>query len=290
VPKNDLQSMRLQSKVMTMKANTTDLLKFKKLQKRLGESVRGIVGLLEMLWIATAKNCPCGDIGKFTNDEIALLVDWDGCPDVLVEALVECKWVDLCGENRLVIHDWADHCPNYVKGNLSKHNREFISPKQPASEPPKQPASEPPKQPASEPPCDSATKSSQVKSSQAKPDQVKKNTKKKSIDIPSDEFLKWYAEYPRKVARDAAIPAYEMAIRKIMAEEQTDREDAIEALLEWTQERKPILEKMETQFIPHPATWLNRGGYRDSTGVQQIPDFDNDPVWIERNAKAARER
>jgi hypothetical protein len=75
-----------------------------------------------------------------------------------------------------------------------------------------------------------------------------------------------------------------------MAEEQTDREDAIEALDEWTIERLPVLEKMETQFIPHPATWLNRGGYRDSTGVQAIPDFDNDPVWIEKNARAARER
>ncbi|MBN1851106.1 MAG: hypothetical protein JW829_00220, partial [Pirellulales bacterium] len=61
-----------------MKQGTLDKLKFQKLQRRLKESTRGTVGLLEMLWLGTATNCPEGDIGRFTNEEIAIICDWDG--------------------------------------------------------------------------------------------------------------------------------------------------------------------------------------------------------------------
>jgi len=152
-----------------VKANTTDLLKFKKLQKRLGESTRSIVGLLEMLWIATAKNCPRGDIGRFSNDEIALLVDWDKDPDWLVASLIECRWLDECGEFRLVIHDWAEHCPTYVRGNLAKHKRDFASAQQVAKHAAQQVAKQDANEAAQHVASDSATKSSQVKSSQVKP-------------------------------------------------------------------------------------------------------------------------
>jgi hypothetical protein len=124
-----------------VKANTTDLIKFKKLQRRLKESVRGVVGLLEMLWQATAKNCPQGDIGKFGNEDIAIMVDWDGDPDELVAALVECRWLDSCDEHRLLVHDWHEHCPQYVRGNLAKSMRKFAnlkdSPKEVLKESPK---------------------------------------------------------------------------------------------------------------------------------------------------------
>ena len=90
-----------------MKANTPELMKFKKLQRKLGESRRGTIGLLEGLWIETARNSPAGDVGRFTNEEIAIMVDWDGDPDLLVDALVECRWLDRCSEHRLVVHDWV---------------------------------------------------------------------------------------------------------------------------------------------------------------------------------------
>lgn len=103
-----------------MKSSTPELLKFQKLMRRLKESRRGTIGLLEGMWLSVAKNCPRGDIGRFSNEEIAIMVDWEGDPDELVEALVECHWIDVCEVNRLVIHDWHDHCPTYVKGGLAK--------------------------------------------------------------------------------------------------------------------------------------------------------------------------
>lgn len=109
-----------------MKANTPELMKFKRLQRRLNDTRRGIVGLLESLWIGVAKNCPEGDVGRFTDEEIAIMVDWEGDPETLIEALVECRWLDRCDTHRLVIHDWAEHCPTYVRGGLAKQKKEPI--------------------------------------------------------------------------------------------------------------------------------------------------------------------
>lgn len=106
-----------------MKANTPELMKFKRLQRRLNESRRGIAGLLELLWIGVSRNCPEGDVGRFTNEEIAIMVDWEGDPDLLVNALVDCGWLDVCDENRLVVHDWLDHCPTYVKGGMATRKK-----------------------------------------------------------------------------------------------------------------------------------------------------------------------
>ena len=111
-----------------MKSGTTELLKFKSLQRRLRESIRGTVGLLELLWVGTAKNAPRGDVGKFSDEEIAIMLDWDGEAAELVNALVETRWLDRDNEHRLLVHDWQEHCPNFIKGNLAKHGREFARP------------------------------------------------------------------------------------------------------------------------------------------------------------------
>lgn len=134
-----------------MKPGTPDILKFKRLHKRLGGNVRGIVGLLDLLWQRTAKEAPAGDIGRFTNEEIALLCDWDEtAPDELVDALVETGWLDVIENHRLVVHDWHDHCPSYLKGNFGSWGKTFAS-KPPdsllSSLPSKQPSSLPPTEP-----------------------------------------------------------------------------------------------------------------------------------------------
>src|SRR5688572_15869320 len=79
-----------------MKPKTSELMKFKQLCRRLGESKRGVVGLLELLWNETAKNCPEGDVGRYTDEEIAIMCDWDADPEKLIDALVETKWLDRC--------------------------------------------------------------------------------------------------------------------------------------------------------------------------------------------------
>jgi len=169
-----------------MKSSTPDLIKFKRLQRRLGESKRGITGLLELLWIATAQNCPSGDIGKFSNEEIATMCDWEGDHDKLVTSLVDCGWLDNSPAHRLVVHDWRDHAPNHVARNLARWKRKFATidgwedyPSSGNETPTELPADDP-VEPPMESPVESRIPAQRVSPSQAKPSLTKPNQVKPS--------------------------------------------------------------------------------------------------------------
>ena len=101
-------------------------MKFRKLQRKLSCSRIVAVGTLELLWIAVQKNAPQGDIGRFTDEEIAIECDWEGDPELLVDSLVECNWLDRCDTHRLIVHDWKDHAPGWVKRQLARHKKSLI--------------------------------------------------------------------------------------------------------------------------------------------------------------------
>lgn len=109
-----------------MKVGTTGLLKFRKLARRLGESTRGVVGLLELLWMVTGQQCPRGDIGRFSDEDIAELLDWSGDPELLVQALLSTGWLDPHSEARLIVHDWPDHAPGYIHALLTRRGEGFF--------------------------------------------------------------------------------------------------------------------------------------------------------------------
>jgi len=148
-----------------MKEGTESKIKFKRLQKRLGLTLWQCTGLLESIWRITAQNTPRGDIGVLSNYDIASTIEWSGDADELIAALSD-GWLDPCPTHRLVVHDWPDHAPNYIKGNLAKHGKTFVG------NPAKQPktggdeAADPPKKVATKP---SQAKPSQVGPSRAEP-------------------------------------------------------------------------------------------------------------------------
>lgn len=160
-----------------MKHGTPDTMKFRKLQTKLGESRRGTVGLLELLWIEVQKNCPDGGIGRFPDDEIAIMCDWAGEPERLVTALVDSGWLDPNPVHRLVVHDWDLHAPNYIKGNLAKHGKSFANSSSLPSTLPKQPTEEPAKQPAqsSEQPAISTVPPNLTQRNVTEPNETKPN-------------------------------------------------------------------------------------------------------------------
>lgn len=111
-----------------MKHSTPELMKFKRLQRRLGVPRVVAVGTLELLWISTANNARRGDIGRFSNEEIAIEVDWEGDPDHLVQCLVDTGWLDRCDTHRLVVHDWKSHAPRYVHAWVKSQKTTFAEP------------------------------------------------------------------------------------------------------------------------------------------------------------------
>jgi len=112
-----------------MKRGTIEHPKLKKLAKSLDISTYAAVGLLECLWHFTARYAQPGDVGKYSNDEIALGLYWEGDPDELVNALVANRWIDEHPEFRLVVHDWHEHADQTLKRSLAKQGLVFASEK-----------------------------------------------------------------------------------------------------------------------------------------------------------------
>ncbi|HEY4260720.1 MAG TPA: hypothetical protein VGM98_11195 [Schlesneria sp.] len=103
-----------------MKIGTLSHIKTKRLKRRLGLPMYQVAGILETLWHLAIESADEGDIGKFSNDDIAMGLEWDGDADALISALIDSGFVDEDPERRLVIHDWLDHAPEYVRERLRK--------------------------------------------------------------------------------------------------------------------------------------------------------------------------
>ena len=101
--------------------------KLKKLARKLNIPSYAALGILESLWHLTMREAPQGDIGKLSDEDIAVGIDWDGEDSALINALVECRWIDVSEEHRLVIHDWHEHADNSTKKNLSRNGQEFVT-------------------------------------------------------------------------------------------------------------------------------------------------------------------
>lgn len=94
--------------------------------RTLGVPRYAAVGLLEMLWHWTAKYAPRGDVGRFSDGQLAEAVSWTDDPAKLVSALVETRWLDAHNKHRLIIHDWQHHADDTTRKYLSRHGLSFI--------------------------------------------------------------------------------------------------------------------------------------------------------------------
>ena len=105
-----------------MKLGSKDHIKVKRLKRALGIPLYQALGLLETLCQVTAQSADDGGIGRYTDSDIAIELEWEGDPSVLIAALRDCGWLDECSVNRLCIHDWMDHAPDFIKDRLRKRN------------------------------------------------------------------------------------------------------------------------------------------------------------------------
>lgn len=111
-----------------MKRGTPNHPKTLWLKAGLGISKREVVGLLEMLFHFVATTAPQGDIGKWSNAQIAEAVEWTGNPDELVSEIVDAGFFDEDKTHRLLVHDWAEHADGAVKKHLARSGLQFAKP------------------------------------------------------------------------------------------------------------------------------------------------------------------
>lgn len=109
-----------------MKREAVNHTKMKRLCRRLDLPVWQAVGLLESIWKLTESETPRGDIGRLSNEDIALAIDYRGNEDEMIEALVASEWLERDEEHRLIVHDWPDHCPDMVHIRLARTKQHFV--------------------------------------------------------------------------------------------------------------------------------------------------------------------
>jgi hypothetical protein len=97
--------------------------KLKRLVRALKVPQYAAVGILESLWHLTAREAPEGNIGKLSNEDIAIWIDWDGDSDALIYALVASGWIDEDEYQRLMIHDWQEHADDATKKAMDRQKR-----------------------------------------------------------------------------------------------------------------------------------------------------------------------
>jgi hypothetical protein len=96
------------------------------------------VGHLELLWHFAAKYAIQGNVGKWPDTLIASrcgAASENGQAERFVAALTDARWLDRCAKERLVIHDWEDHCDQSVKKTLANNNLSICKPVQEFLEP-----------------------------------------------------------------------------------------------------------------------------------------------------------
>jgi len=109
-----------------LKLDALDHPKTLDLAARLDTSIPAAIGHLELLWAFTGKKAPMGNIGKWPDGAIARACYWMDEPVMFIAALVDAGFLDEDSDHRLLVHDWFDHAPRWVKSKLKSLGEDFI--------------------------------------------------------------------------------------------------------------------------------------------------------------------
>ena len=81
--------------------------KTKKLAKKLGVTRAEAVGYMHFLWWWALDYAESGELGDISPEDFAETIDWSGDPQLVVDAFVEAKLIDVSPrKGTMSIHDW----------------------------------------------------------------------------------------------------------------------------------------------------------------------------------------
>jgi hypothetical protein len=284
-----------------MKRGTDALIKFKFLQQRLGLNRRETKSILQEIWDLAAINCPRGDIGKFTNEQIAFGIEYDGNANELIDILVETGWLDRMDSCRLYIHDWQDHCEDSIHASLARNRQTFAngvhpkltklsrdekqqaeeyfdqikqtvenkqptdtggSQRQPETAIGSLPSLTKPSLSLAKPISNARTPSAeQPESESGDHPEQGKPRKRKSAHDPQSFIL--LEHYPRKVGTEKALEEIDRALKV----------KTFDYLLEAVDQyaRSQLVKTTPIEFIPHPSTWFHQHRFDDDRSEWKRP-------------------
>ena len=222
--------------------------KLKRLKRRLQLPQYAVVGLLESLWHMASTQAQRGDIGKWSNEDIAAQLEWGGDETALIEALVGCGWLDEHPEHRLVVHDWHAHADTTVRRSPQVRDHGFVTLEADSGS----------KDDNSHASRESVACASQVNDlrftrqpePEPEPEPEPASARVRQADLEAD-FEEWYGRYPHKVGKGAAVKAYRGARGKV------DQATLLDGL------KRYIAGKPPDRPWCNPATWLNQDRWLD---------------------------
>lgn len=112
-----------------MKREAFDHPKLKLCAAELGIRMATMRGIIESLWLVASINWPRGDVGRWSNRQIAAAIDTEVDPDELMRALVNNGLLDEipAEDGRLYVHDWHEHCDRHVNVRLLKRRETYAN-------------------------------------------------------------------------------------------------------------------------------------------------------------------
>jgi hypothetical protein len=244
-----------------MKRGTIDHPKMRRLVRALGCHPLVAIGLLESLWHWTARYAPIGDIGKYSDEDIADGIGWTGaiCADLRIDAcallriLCATGWIDADQRYRLLIHDWHQHCDEATKKAAERNKITLISDVLPpvATSPDTVPTSIAcPSLPSPSLPSPSLPREKTCATAVAR----------------DDGFAQFWATYPKRKGKSLAQKAW----RKLRPD--TELQSVIIAAVT-SAATSDDWQRDDGKFIPYPASWLNARRWEDEPDVT-LPSRD----------------
>ena len=232
--------------------------KFVRLSRLLGAAYKA-AGVLETLWHHAYQD---GEPRLGSAEDVEYMIGWDGEPGACADALLETGFLEECAGG-LMIHDLADHAPDYVLGRYQKEAerrgitlsrndvREILrgnlvlrqskdktwTVEELSQDCLPTPAPAPAPAHKKESPTDSLAR--------------------KKAKYP-DEFEQFWKAYPKKKSKADAAKAWKQTKKdRPPIDDLLSKLDELMSSKEW--------QKDGGQWIPYPATWIRAGGWDDET-------------------------
>jgi len=240
--------------------------KTQKLARILGLSKPTVVGHLQYLWWWATDYAQEGDLSRFDPLDIAIGAEWEGNPDLFLDALIRAGFVDRDEDGGgLSIHDWHDYAGKLIERRAKNAERMRAAR---ADTKPKRATHVQGTQRARAT-LPNTTKQNTTKQNTTEPNQtLGEESPKPSLRArakTADGFERFYGEYPRKTGRADA----ERAWRKL------DPSPELQGEIMAAVARQQTWESWQSGFIPHPATFLNGRRWEDEEPPRKQAQHSN---------------
>ena len=228
--------------------------KLKRLARKLSISDASAIGHLHLFWWWALDYAPGGSLNGHDHLDIAIGAGWEGDEHELIDALIDCGFVD--NIDGLKVHDWDEYGGQYQE-KLTKDRERKRKEREERRNSNGTPSlsNGRPKEIGGTARQGEERKEEKSREEEQNTPQPPKGERVRPIK-PTDltGFEEFYELFPRHVGRDPA----EKAWAKLSHDERTAAIAAIREQITWS-----TFTDVPPDKIPHPTTWLNQRRWTD---------------------------